>query len=403
MKKFLFWVVFLPAIVFIGCNHDSRSGVVSPDAYTDSEGGGGDGGSGGSSSNGEGQGEAGVVTAGEWRDLDHWLFWSQLMTEKADQEGNDYSSLSSYWGLYTNHRVAVRVADAAGVAQRDVPIQLLSGDNVLYEARTDNKGEVSLWIGLTQQQNSVDEESLHLVVNGQRTDQAVSVTEWGEEVEWNSCTASITPSKNIDLAFIVDATGSMMDEIDFLKADLANIIHQVEARNVSADIRTAALFYRDEGDDYVTRESDFSSSLSVTTSFIAQQTADGGGDYPEAVHTALEKGLQALSWKEDNCMRLAFMFLDAPPHKRDDVINSLQRIIPQYAKAGIRIIPVAASGVDKNTEFFLRFTAIATDATYVFITNDSGVGNEHIEATVGEYTVEQLNDLIIRLIDQYMQ
>ena len=77
-------------------------------------------------------------------------------------------------------------------------------------------------------------------------------------------------------------------------------------------------------------------------------------------------------------------------------------MIPQYAKKGIRIIPIAASGVDKDTEFFLRFAAIATDGTYVFITNDSGVGNEHIAATVGQYEVEKLNELIIRLINQYM-
>ena len=36
-----------------------------------------------------------------------------------------------------------------------------------------------------------------------------------------------------------------------------------------------------------------------------------------------------------------------------------------------------------------------------FITNDSGVGNEHIKAKVGKYQVEQLNSLIIRLIKYY--
>jgi hypothetical protein len=74
-----------------------------------------------------------------------------------------------------------------------------------------------------------------------------------------------------------------------------------------------------------------------------------------------------------------------------------------YAKKGIKIIPVAASGVDKNTEFMLRFFAIATSGTYVFLTNDSGIGGDHIQASVGEYEVEQLNDLIVRLIDKYLE
>ena len=97
------------------------------------------------------------------------------------------------------------------------------------------------------------------------------------------------------------------------------------------------------------------------------------------------------------------MLLDAPPHKRNDVIESLQFSIPRYASHGIRIIPVAASGIDKQTESFLRFTAISTDGTYVFLTNHSGVGGDHIEATVGDYEVELLNELIVRLINQYAQ
>jgi hypothetical protein len=59
--------------------------------------------------------------------------------------------------------------------------------------------------------------------------------------------------------------------------------------------------------------------------------------------------------------------------------------------------------VDKPTEFFLRFIALATDGTYVFITNHSGIGNDHIAATVGDYKVELLNELMIRLVDQYLQ
>ena len=368
---------------------------------------GGEGGAdyGGSFSNGEGQAQAGKVTAGEWRDLDNWDFWSNLMS--TNEECAQYCS---YWSFYPEHRVAVRVTNESGTPQRDIAVQLVrlpqeEGETatVLYESRTDNHGETNLWIGLTQHQSIVDSAQLQLVVNSTKSELPVCITNWGDSVRWNECTASVTTGKQIDIAFIVDATGSMWDEIDFLKADLRNIIQTVATKNTSADIRTAALFYRDEGDTYLTRESDFSSDLSVTAAFIAQQNADGGSDYPEAVHTALERGLQKLSWSEDNCIRLAFMLLDAPPHHNETVIRSLTTTIPQYAKQGIRIIPVAASGVDKSTEFFLRFTAMATDATYVFITNDSGIGGEHIEPTIGQYKVEQLNELIIRLIGEYME
>ena len=73
------------------------------------------------------------------------------------------------------------------------------------------------------------------------------------------------------------------------------------------------------------------------------------------------------------------------------------------AQKGIKLIPVVASGIDKETEFLMRYTAIATNGTYVFITNHSGIGNDHLEPTVGEYEVELLNKLLVRLINSYLE
>ena len=44
-----------------------------------------------------------------------------------------------------------------------------------------------------------------------------------------------------------------------------------------------------------------------------------------------------------------------------------------------------------------------TEPQYIFITNHSGVGGDHIEPTIGYYQVEQLNDLIVRLIKEYTE
>ena len=40
---------------------------------------------------------------------------------------------------------------------------------------------------------------------------------------------------------------------------------------------------------------------------------------------------------------------------------------------------------------------------YVFITNHSGIGNDHLEPTVGDYEVEFLNDLMVRLINESLE
>ena len=346
---------------------------------------------------------AGVVTAGEWNDLDNWDFWNGLMD--GQKEENFYSYLN-YWSLYTDTRFAVTVVDAAGVPVCGAKVELFVNESQKpsWTAVSDNNGSAELWYNIGSSVDNEEVKTFTAAVNGAKlTEPLIPTYGSAEQVSMNTRIAEqVTTRNSADIAFIVDATGSMSDEIDFLKDDLLNIIQRASSVT-DKQIRTAALFYRDEGDEYVTKGEDFNTDPEKTLKFIRKQNAGGGGDYPEAVHTALEEALQDLSWGEDNYARVAFLLLDAPPHYQQDVISSLQKSIKLYAANGIKIIPIAASGVDKNTEFILRLMAIFTDGTYTFITNHSGVGDDHIIPTIGQYQVEQLNDLIVRLIEKYTE
>lgn len=346
---------------------------------------------------------AGVVTAGEWNDLDNWDFWNGLMD--GQKEENFYSYLN-YWSLYTDTRFAVTVVDAAGVPVCGAKVELFVNESQKpsWTAVSDNNGSAELWYNIGSSVDNEEVKTFTAAVNGAKlTEPLIPTYGSAEQVSMNTLIAEqVTTRNSADIAFIVDATGSMSDEIDFLKDDLLNIIQRASSVT-DKQIRTAALFYRDEGDEYVTKCEDFNTDPEKTLKFIRKQNAGGGGDYPEAVHTALEEALQDLSWGEDNYARVAFLLLDAPPHYQQDVISSLQKSIKLYAANGIKIIPIAASGVDKNTEFILRLMAIFTDGTYTFITNHSGVGDDHIIPTIGQYQVEQLNDLIVRLIEKYTE
>ncbi len=139
-----------------------------------------------------------------------------------------------------------------------------------------------------------------------------------------------------------------------------------------------------------------------TLSFIAAQAAGGGGDYPEAVESALEDAL-AQDWSEKAVARIIFLVLDAPPHEDADVITLLQEQIKEAAARGIKIIPITASGINRQTEFLMKYMAIATNGTYVFITDHSGIGNAHLDPVVQDYEVEKLNDLLVRLLNYYSQ
>ena len=167
---------------------------------------------------------------------------------------------------------------------------------------------------------------------------------------------------------------------------------------------TGSVFYRDQGDLYLTRLSPFTSDISSTMAFIKEQWAEGGGDTPEAVHTALDVALKQLQWHNDAYAKMAFLLLDAPAHKdHEGVIESLQASITAFAANGIKIIPVFCSSGEKECEFMCRQFAILTGGTYVFLTDDSGVGGDHVTPTVGDYQIEHLNNLIYRLIIKYTE
>ena len=394
------------AFIFTACEAGYFDTMAPGDAEGergDSEMMGPDGGESGDSEGDNGNSLAGVVTAGEWNDLENWGFWNNLMS--GQNEGKFYEYLN-YWSLYTGDRFAVTVVDDAGnpVCGAKVELFVDEADKPEWTAISDNKGSAELWFNIHTSIDIAIERTFTAAVNGVKWDGVLIPTySSADPVRMNTLVSKpVTTLKSADIAFIVDATGSMYDEIDFLKDDLLNIIERASSGS-STELRTGALFYRDEGDEYVTRIKDFNKDSKKTLKFIKDQNASGGGDYPEAVHTALEKALQDMSWEEGNYARIAFLLLDAPPHHQQNVIESLQKSIKLYAAKGIKIIPIAASGVDKNTEFILRLMAIFTDGTYTFITNHSGVGGDHLIPTVGEYQVEQLNDLIVRLIQEYTE
>lgn len=342
---------------------------------------------------------AGVLTAGEWNDLDHWDFWGKLFKDE------DITKASKVWEFNVDKRIAVKVTDAAGKAVSGARVEATMDSKIVWSTVTDNHGTANLWLNLFDGKELDDDAILKVRINGkeQSGTPVISYPQDGD-AKVNSYKASQKADieNSVDVAFVVDATGSMEDEIRFLQDDIEDIIGKASAIN-SASIRTGAIFYRDEEDEYVTRSSQLTAKTADTREFIRHQSAYGGGDYPEAVHTALEATLQELDWNVYAKSRIAFLILDAPAHLKTKVVESLHKSIEKFADMGIIIIPVAASGADLQTEFMLRNFAIVTNGTYTFLTNDSGVGGDHLEPRVGEFEVEKLNELMTRLISHYME
>jgi hypothetical protein len=352
-----------------------------------------------SSSSGNGdstnQNQAGVVTAGEWNDNENWDFWGKIINEK------DYKSTPSHWKFFNNNRISVHIVGSDSTPIIDAVVKLKRDGLTIFSTRTDNKGNTELWADLYNNDSNVDLTKLIIEINnGAKIVPTVKLFKDGKN---NIILPPTSVDNKIELSFVVDATGSMGDELKYLKTELADVISRVKVANPNSTVFTSSVFYRDKNDEYVTKISDFTTDNNITTNFINNQSADGGGDFPEAVHSALDKAINELQWSANAKTRILFLVLDAPPHFDDTVISDIQASISKASEKGIKIIPITASGINKETEFLMRFFSISTNGTYVFITDHSGIGDSHLVPTVGPYQVEFLNNLMVRLINKYAE
>ncbi|PIF06391.1 MAG: hypothetical protein CSA36_01790 [Draconibacterium sp.] len=336
-----------------------------------------------------GQFGPGILTAGEWSDLDNWDFWNNLLNNQR------YFEDVEQWNLKEIKRYSFEVADANGSMVANAEITLFSGKVEVWKAKTDNKGKASLWsdLGLDKLIARIKFEDMEVFVDALEYSQGINKVYLKKKID---------NKKIVDVYFAVDATGSMGDEIDYLKAELNDVIKRIRQKNAALKMRFGSVFYRDEGDEYVTRPFSFTSDETSLVSFISEQDAQGGGDYPEAVHTALDVAITQNSWNDEATARILFLLLDAPPHYTQEVVSSLELNLAKAAEEGIKIVPITASGIDKPTEYLMRSFAILTNGTYVFITDDSGIGNDHLEPTIGDFELEKLNDLLVRLVSEYV-
>jgi len=111
----------------------------------------------------------------------------------------------------------------------------------------------------------------------------------------------------LDVAFIIDTTGSMGDEIERLKKTLDVIHFQLAHLDPAADVRFGLVEYKDRGDEFVTRPIPFTSDIEKFRASLANLRAGGGGDEPEDVQAGLERALHGLQWRDENAVKVAFL------------------------------------------------------------------------------------------------
>ncbi|MEW6756023.1 MAG: vWA domain-containing protein, partial [Candidatus Latescibacterota bacterium] len=187
----------------------------------------------------------------------------------------------------------------------------------------------------------------------------------------------------LDVAFLLDATGSMGDEIDAVKERIREMIAQIAAGEPTPDVRFGIVAYRDRGDEYVTRLYPLTRDIDRIVANLDEIHADGGGDTPESLNEALHVVLHDLEWDAGpQASRLVFVIADAPPHldypDDFDYVEESQMAL----ELGITVHTIGASGLDPDGERILQEIAQISGGQFQWLAYQSRYTDEDGEEVV---------------------
>ena len=207
----------------------------------------------------------------------------------------------------------------------------------------------------------------------------------------------------VQIAFLLDTTGSMADEIASLQAALDSVVRRIEQMHGGPAVSLGLVLYRDKGDEYVTQRYDFTDSVDKFRRTLSQVRAGGGGDTPEDVQRGLDEAVRHLSWSNGEGVSLIFLVGDAEPKLYRDCPNVVQSSL-EAIRRGIVIHTLAASGLEADGEFAFRQIAQLTRGEFIFLTYGPADRTPHDVGEAGvDFASNRLDDVIVRCVRRAVQ
>ena len=133
----------------------------------------------------------------------------------------------------------------------------------------------------------------------------------------SSAHATSSELNQVDLALVVDTTGSMGAFIEAARQHMVALLQALTSEAaIPIELQVGLVEYRDhppQDNSFVFREHALTARLDHVQRDIAALKPDGGGDGPEAVYDGLRGACENLAWRAHS-RRLAVLIGDAPPH-----------------------------------------------------------------------------------------
>ncbi|MFQ6101181.1 MAG: zinc-ribbon domain-containing protein [Anaerolineae bacterium] len=232
----------------------------------------------------------------------------------------------------------------------------------------------------------------------------------------------------VDVVFLMDASGSMGDELSNVQGQSIEIMNDL--RDLVADSAFGAASFVDynnfadsqygelygSGDDYAYRlDQDITTDANAVRDALNSILLENGEDWPESYSRALWE-MQFLNWRE-NSKRIVILFGDALPHDRtffgvdygtdpgrDEIENTaddlvFEQVVQELVEAQIAVIGVNSNyDLEEETSFF-KYVSEQTGGQY-FPLSDASEIPEAVVQLVGE-EISTISRLTVRATDGY--
>lgn len=204
------------------------------------------------------------------------------------------------------------------------------------------------------------------------------------------------PPARIEVAFVLDTTGSMSGLIEGAKKKIWSIANNMMDLEPRPEVRFALIGYRDRGDTYVTKRFDLTEDVQSIYGELLAFRAGGGGDNPESVNQALAEAVTDLSWSQDRSVfRAVFLVGDAPPHM-DYQDDTPYPITLETAEDKDILVNAIQAGGQRGTTRIWREIAQLGGGAYAQIAQDGAMAfvPSPYDAEIEKLNIE-LNDTVV--------
>ncbi len=311
-----------------------------------------------------------------------------------------YKNRVNHYPNNVSERIHIKVLDDNGKSVPNAHIQVYAGPKILSEGKSYADGSYLFF----PSNYSQDFQSYKLKYSYNQPHNEVEIPRFGERnVELKiGLQRQAYNEVPLDILFILDTTGSMGEEIKRLIATI-DIIHlNLNSISSKPKIRFGLVLYRDKNDDYVTKVIPLTDDLEYFREELNKVSANGGGDGPEDLQSALEKAMHAIDWN-DNGLRLGFIITDAPPHLDYGQEYTYIDAANEAKECGIKLFSVGTGGLNISGEYVLRQISQFTYSKYIFLTygekgeSEGGRPGSVSHHTGSNYQTDKLEAIIIRI------